>query len=202
MSEDYSKYINSANKKRSDDLIRKKADAIANGKLVDSKPSALRGFKDEIIKSDFHSIASAVISEIIVPKAIDLISNAFESGLHMLFHGDLKGYKSRSSNNGRRDYTVYSNSGNARMVRSEYNTSVDYRDIKVDNLESAKDIVMKLEEIIDGYDEVSIADLYAIANIRHDNPEFDEWGWRYLKKSPIVKSGNYYLIKMPKPAKL
>lgn len=201
MAEDYSKYINSANKRKSDELIKKKAEAIANGRLSDSKPSALRNFKDEIIKSDFQSIASAVIGEIVVPKVIDLILNAFESGLHMLFHGDLKGYRS-NSNNGRHDYTVYSNSGSTRPMNNVYNASVSYRDIRVDDLNDAKEIVMKLEAILDGYGEITISDLYTIAGIHHNNRNFDEWGWRYLRKAPIIKSGNSYLIKMPRPEKL
>lgn len=201
MAEDYSKYINSANKRKSDELIKKKAEAIANGRLADSKPSAFRNFKDEIIKSDFQSIASSVIGEIVIPKVVDLISNAFESGLYMLFHGDLKGYRS-NSNSGRHDYTIYSNSSSTRLTNNVYNASVGYRDIRVDDLNDAKEIVMKLEEILDGYGEITISDLYAIAGIHHNNKSFDEWGWHYLRKAPIIKSGNSYLIKMPRPEKL
>ena len=203
MNKDYRKYIESAKKNDERKLVKEKAEALVNGKLSDSKPSAFRNFKDEVIKSDFSSITSAVISQIIIPKAVDLISNAFESGLYMLFHGDLKGYKSSSnkSNGGRTDYTIFSSNG-ARTVRTDNNSSIKYRDVCVTDLASAESIVMKIEDILDAYGEISVADIYSIANIRYSNDELNYWGWHAIRRTPIVKTGNGYIIKMPKPERL
>lgn len=203
MNNDYRKYIESSKKNDERKLVKEKAEALVNGKLSDSKPSAFRNFKDEVIKSDFSSITSAVISQIIIPKAVDLISNAFESGLYMLFHGDLKGYKSSSnkSNGGRTDYTIFSSNG-VRTVRTDNNSSIQYRDVCVADLASAESIVMRIEDILDAYGEISVADIYSIANIRYNNDELNYWGWRSIRRTPIVKTGNGYIIKMPKPERL
>lgn len=203
MNNDYRKYIESSKKNREKELVKERAEALVNGKLSDSKPSVFRNFKDEVIKSDFSSITSAVVSQIIIPKAVELITNAFESGVYMLFHGDLKGYKSSNAkfNNGKTDYTIFS-SNNAKFVRNDGVGSINYRDVCVPDLESAKAIVMKIEDILDNYSEVSVADVYSISGIRYSNDELNYWGWRSIRKSPIVKTGNGFIIKMPKPERL
>lgn len=203
MNNDYRKYIESSKKNREKELVKERAEALVNGKLSDSKPSVFRNFKDEVIKSDFSSITSAVVSQIIIPKAVELITNAFESGVYMLFHGDLKGYKSSNAkfNNGKTDYTIFS-SNNAKFVRNDGVGSINYRDVCVPDLESAKAIVMKIEDILDNYSEVSVADVYSISGIRYNNNELNYWGWRSIRKSPIIKTGNGFIIKMPKPERL
>lgn len=199
MSQDYSKYASQSNKKRDDELIKKKVDAIVNGKVSDKKPSGFSRMKDEIIKSDLSSISSAVMTEIVIPKMTDLFFNALESGLHMLFYGNLGSSRTTVSQGPKRDYTAYSRNtvSTVRSSSRSSEVSIDYRDVIVTDANEARLLVMNIENILDTHGEVSVADLYAMADIKKYDTIYNNYGWRSMKPRPIIKVRDGWMVKMP-----
>lgn len=199
MSQDYSRYASQSDKKRNNDLIKKKAETIVNGKISDSKVSGFSKIKDEIIKSDLSSISSAVLTEIIIPKMTDLFFNALDSGLHMLFYGNI-GSNRTNSRTPQRDYTAYSRpTATVSSTRTTNGSSVniDYRDVICPDIDQAQKLVMNIENILDQYSEVSVADVYAMAGIKKYDDIYNNYGWRSMKPRPIIKVRDGWMVKMP-----
>lgn len=203
MSQDYSKYASQSDKKRNEDLIKKKVDAIVSGKVSDKKPSNFSRIKDEIIKSDFSSISSAVMSEIIIPKMTDLFFNALDSGLHMLFYGNI-GNRTTTSQGPKRDYTAYSKNtiSTTRTSSRVSGLDIDYRDVILEDVSEAKRLVMNIENVLDTHGELSVADLYAMADIKKYDTIYNNYGWREMKPRPLIKVKDGWLVKMPPLEKL
>ena len=199
MSQDYSKYASQSNKKRDEELIKKKVDAIVSGKVSDKKPSGFSKIKDEIIKSDFSSISSAVMTEIVIPKMIDLFFNALESGLHMLFYGNLGSGRATINQGPKRDYTAYSRNTVSTVKTSSRITesSIDYRDVVLSDINEAKLLVMNIENVLDTHSEISVADLYAMADIKKYDTIYNNYGWRSMKRNPLIRVKDGWMVKMP-----
>lgn len=65
----------------------------------------------------------------------------------------------------------------------------------------ADEVLTRLRQLIDRYEEASVADLYKMLGV---NPEYtdDKWGWDDLDTARVSRSRGGYTLDLPRPEPL
>lgn len=156
---------------------KREIEAVAKGK-ISSHPSGLRWLYKTFIATDIRTVAKDAWEDVIVPGIKATIWNGIGSMLGV----DIR--PSRRRKGDREDYGRYSSEGQSRSRRNrrddddDRNSRYDYRDIIFDTKSEAEDVLDRLIELTEEYDQASIADLFDLAGMSRKSQFTDnKWGW-------------------------
>ena len=74
----------------------------------------------------------------------------------------------------------------------------DYDDIIFDNRGDAEAVLSSMEDVIDQYGVVSIADLFDLAEVSNSNYAMNNYGWTDLRTANVVRVRDGYILKLPR----
>lgn len=180
---------------------RKRTEAVAQGKSGSSTVWYRKLLKTFIV-TDARTVAKDAWDDVIVPG----IKSTIWNGIGSMLGVDIRPSKRRRD---REDYGRYSsdykrsNRSNRRDDDADRDSRFDYRDIIFDSKAEAERVIDKLVELIDEYDQASVADLFDAANMSRNSTFVDNaWGWTNLDDARSRRvSGGYELV-LPKPKSL
>jgi hypothetical protein len=173
----------------------KKVERVANAKT--RKKGEVRKLADAFIAEDIKSVKDYVIQDVLIPAAKKAIVEMFDSGINMLVYGESKP-KNRSRNDSRVSYTKYYERerdyerGTRTRVRG-----YDYDDIILDTRREAEEVLDRMQDLIDTYGMVSVADLYDLVGINGSYTD-NKYGWTRLRDADVQRVRDGYLLKLPK----
>ena len=173
----------------------KKVERVANGKT--RKKGEVRKLADAFIAEDIKSVKDYIIQDVLIPAAKKAIVEMFDSGINMLVYGESKP-KNRDRNNSRVSYTKYYERerdyerGTRTRVRG-----YDYDDIILDTRREAEEVLDRMQDLIDTYGMVSVADLYDLVGINGSYTD-NKYGWTRLRDADVQRVRDGYLLKLPK----
>ena len=200
----------------------KKVERVVEGVVVRRKASLFKRFLKLFGFGDIKGVGEFVLYTILIPAAKDTTSEAFGTGLDRIIHGESRPnshrrssrYSSRDDNyyNYGNRYNTGSSNGSSRRDRDrdrdrdepERNVSRraraahDFDEIIIPSRHEANEVIEQLCEIISKFDDVSVADLYAMLNIHSDFSD-RQWGWTNLRDASVSKVRGGYLLDLPKP---
>lgn len=176
----------------------KKVQKVVRGKVKTKKKKT--SLKDIFISEDAANVKSYVFMDVLVPAVKKAISDIVRDGIDMILYGEARGRKSSSnasyvsyrsySDRDRREERRYSDS----RVRSAYS----YNDIILENRGEAEDVLTRMDELIDTYGIVSVADMYDLVGISGNYTD-NKYGWTNLRNAEPVRVRDGYMLKLPKP---
>lgn len=173
----------------------KKVQQVAAGKP--RRKNEVRKLADAFITEDVHSVKDYIIQEVLLPAAKKAISEMVSSGIDMLLYGEAKS-KNRSRNESRVSYTKYYererdyDRGTRTRARG-----YDYDDIILDTRREAEEVLDRMQDLIDNYGMVSVADLYDLVGINGSYTD-NKYGWTHLRSADVQRVRDGYLLKLPK----
>ncbi len=173
----------------------KKVERVATGKT--RKKNEVRKFADAFISEDVHSVKEYIIQEVLIPSVKKAIVEMFDSGINMLMYGETKS-KNRDRRDSRVSYTKYYERerdyerGTRTRVRG-----YDYDDIILDTRREAEEVLDRMQDLIDTYGMVSVADLYDLVGINGSYTD-NKYGWTRLRDADVQRVRDGYLLKLPK----
>lgn len=171
---------------------KKKVEKITTGKVKVRKKNELRKLTDVFISEDADDVKSYIFMDVLVPA----IKKAVFDTVEMLLYGNDKSRKTSSASRiSYRDY--YEKDKNRRNGDNRYRTGYSYDDIVLDNRGEAEEILDRMDELIDTYGLVSVADFYDLAGITSAYTD-NKYGWTNLRNASVVKVRDGYMIKLPK----
>lgn len=199
-----SDYKSNSNKSKEESaknqLTEKRAEKVVTGKVISKKKSGIKKITDEFISEDAKNIKSYVFGEVLIPAIKKAISDIVTDGIDMILYGESRGGSRRSSAD-RVSYRNYSSySGGSYRRESEPRTtyqSYDYNDIILDSRGEAEDVLARMDELIDSYGLVRVADLYDLVGITGNYTD-NKYGWTNIRNAQIVRVREGYMIKMPR----
>lgn len=176
-------------------LVSKKVEQIATGKA--RKKTEARKLADNFIAEDMHSVKEYILQEVLIPTAKKVISEVVTNSIDMLLYGEVKS-KKRSQNDSRISYTKYYERERdyERGVRTR-TRGYDYDDIILDTRREAEEVLDRMQDLIDSYDVVSVADLYDLVGITGSYTD-NKYGWTQLRNADVQRVRDGYLLKLPK----
>lgn len=176
----------------------KKVQKVVRGKVKTKKKKT--SLKDVFISEDAANVKSYVFMDVLVPAVKKAISDIVRDGIDMILYGEARSRKSSSnasyvsyrsySDRDRREERRYSDS----RVRSAYS----YDDIILETRGEAEDVLTRMDELIDTYGIVSVADMYDLVGISGNYTD-NKYGWTNLRNAEPVHVRDGYMLKLPKP---
>lgn len=181
-------------------LEEKKIEKVVTGVVKTKKKSKFEGIMSNFISEDAKSVKSYVFGEVLIPAIKKAISDIVTDGIDIILYGESRGRnKNRPSN-----YVSYSSYSNDRRDRTRMNErqaimagSYSYNDIILSSRGEAEDVLARMDELIETYGLVRVADLYDLVGITGNYTD-NKYGWMNIRNAEIVRVRDGYMIKMPR----
>ena len=167
---------------------------------VKVKKKSEKGKLSEIfIAEDMSNVGKYVFMEVLVPAVKKAVSDIVRDGIDMILYGSTGrtkksgnsvSYVSYNKMSDRRDDRRYSDT----RVRNSYN----YNDIEFASRGEAEEVLTQMENIIENYTMVSVADFYDLVGESHNYTD-QKYGWMSLRSAKVARTRDGgYVIELPK----
>lgn len=176
---------------------------VTSDDVVVQKKSLGRKAKDLFIEADFKGVIHYVAVDVLLPAARNMIVDASTKGIERMMYGEsVRRGRSIHSGGPRITYNnpVSRGFGEPRFAprvdrnpRGQRKTADDYI---ISSREEAELVLERMNDIIDNYDVVSVADLCELVGLPASHTD-NKWGWGYLGNVPIRQIREGYLIDLP-----
>ena len=190
-------------KEEKQSVEERKVEKIVKGKVKTRKKGEIRKLADSFISEDIGNIKTYVINEVLIPTIKNTIWDAFTNSLDMiLFKGNNHSKKRSNYNVPYVSYRSYSDKKDDRYSVSEprgKTTRFDLDDIIFETRGEAEAVRMQMNEIIDVYDAVSVADLYDMVDLTAPFTG-NKYGWTNIRNAEVVRVREGYILKLPRPS--
>lgn len=205
-----------SNSKRPERRVKdepKKVERVATGEVIRRKTPLSRRVSRNLIGGDAQSVWGYVFGEVLIPAARDMVADAVTGGVERLVFGEStpvgRSRRARSASYGHVPYNRYS-SPTGRNSRSDEprrelsrraRATHSFDEIIMRNRVEAEEVLDKLDDLTDRYDNASVADLYELVGISGNYTD-DRWGWTDLSGASVSRVRDGYLLNLPKPEPL
>lgn len=191
-------YKSNSHKSRAEEMERteeKKLEKVISGTAKVKKPSPVSKF----ISEDIANVKTYILSDVLIPAAKKLVSDIVKDGIEMILYGTA-GQRKRT-NGLRADYVSYDRFSDRRDNRdlgsSRRSSSYRYDEIVLDSRGDAEEVLDKMDEIIDAYGMVSVADLYEIVGMKSEHTD-NKYGWTNIRNAEPTRTRDGYVLNLPK----
>ena len=179
---------------------KKKVEKVIAG-TAKRKPDPARKFTSLFAPGDMSSIKEYIVMDIVVPAVKKMVSEVVRNGIDMLMWGESGRSKNYNGSSDKVSYRSYygSNDNNRNSNSSTRTRSVfDYDNIVIPTRQEAEEVIRKMDEIIEVYQTVSVADLYDLCGITDHNYMNAKYGWMNIRTAEAVRVHNGYILKLPR----
>ena len=177
---------------------KKKVEKVVKGAVKTRKKSGVSKLKDTFISEDVSNVKSYILMDVLIPAAKKAISDIVRDGIDMILYGDThRGHSSSSASYvSYRSYSDRDRRDN-RYESSRSRTIYEPDDIILESRVEAEEVLERMNELLDNYGIVSVADLYDLVGKSCDYTA-NRYGWTNIRNAEPVRVRDGYLLKMPK----
>lgn len=199
MNEEYKPNSHKFKEKQEAELSeRKKLDKVVKGKVTTIPRSKSSKIADIFISEDIANVKSYILMDVLVPAVKKAISDIVREGIDMILYGG-SGRGKSTVNASYVQYTSYSDKDNRSSgYVSNPSSRYDLDDIVFEHRREAEEVIARMDELIDVYKVVSVADLYDLIGKTCDYTG-NKYGWTNIRNAEPVRVRNGYALKLPKP---
>lgn len=169
----------------------KKIEKVVNGKVKKKKKTR---FADIFTSDDINNVKSYVIDDVLLPAVKRAINDVVSEGIHMLLYGE-KSNKSRTPGS-RVSYRSYYDNPDSKTSNNR-SMVYNYDDIVLESRAEAEDVLSRMDEIIDQYGIISVADFYDLVGVSSSYTD-NKYGWVDIRNANIIRTRDGYKIKLPR----
>ena len=175
---------------------KKKVEKAIQGTAKVKKSNELRKITDIFISEDIANVKSYIVMDVLIPTIKKAVSDIIKNGIDMILYGSVSPTRSNSTAN-RISYSKYYDDNRNTVRDSRAKSGFRSDDIIFDNRGEAEIVLSRMDELIDTYGIVTIADLYDLAGVTGDYTT-NNYGWTNIRNAEVVRVRDGYIIKMPK----
>ena len=177
--------------------VEKRAEKVVRGK-VKTRSNPGRKFTDIFISEDAANVKNYIIMDVIVPsikKAVyDLIVGTIDMSL---YGGRGNGKRPTADKISYRDYNNVSRRDDRSYGSTRTTSGYSYDDVVVETRGEAESVLQRMDEIMEEYEQVRVADLYDLVGISGDYTD-NKYGWTNIRNARVVRTRDGYKIEMPR----
>lgn len=170
----------------------KKNEKVVKGSVATRKKSLMQRFMSLIIPEDVESVRTYILEDVVVPTVKDAILDATKAILGINGRSTDRGVRRASKVSYGRYYD-----DDRRDYRRPASSGYSYDDVLLDNRGDAESVLRRMEEAINSYGIVSVADFYDFVGITGDYTD-NKYGWTDIHSARVVRDGDKYTIRLPK----
>lgn len=177
----------------------KRVEKVIKGKAK-VKKNEMRKLSDVFISEDVGNVKNYILMDVIVPSVKKALYDLVVGALDMTLYGGRGGGGGKRPTADKVSYRDYN--GVSRRDERSYNTTrtasgYSYDDIIVDTRGEAEAVIMRMDEIMEEYEQVRVADLYDLVGISGNYTD-NNYGWTNIRNAEVVRVRDGYKIKMPR----
>lgn len=192
-------YAGNSNKQKEEAKKEKVIKQVAKGKVQTRKETKLGSLISKFIVSDLRTVSEYVVKDILIPSAKRTLGDMLNNGIDMMLYGEVKP-KRRSTSSSRVSYASYYDRDD-RTIRRDSNIGrarTSSHDVLLETRVEAEEVLNTLDDLIDQYGVVSVADLYDLVGLTSTNYTDNKYGWTDLRHAEVRRDRDGYLLRMPK----
>lgn len=176
----------------------KKVEKIVSGSVKSRKKSEIQKFANVFIQEDAQKVKSYILMDVLVPALKKAISDVVTNGIDMVLYGE-NGRMKKDGAASKVSYRSYYEKRDSRREGGLNRTKsgYDYDDIILDNRGEAEEVLFRMDELIDTYGIVSVADFYDLVGITGNYTD-NKYGWTDVRTASVVRVRDGYMIKLPR----
>lgn len=192
---------NSHKSKELTPVPEKKVEKIVNGTVKSRKKNGIDRLKDNFISEDAANIKTYVVMDVLIPAVKKAICDIVKNGVDMILYGE-----SGRSNRRPSEYVSYDrrylDRGDYRFYKEDRaRIGYSYDDIILETRGEAEDVLARMDELIELYGMVSVADLYDLVGITGNYTD-NKYGWTNIRNAEPVHVRDGYMLRLPKVTSL
>lgn len=194
-------YASNSHKSREKKVERpEKFEKAIQGTAKTRKKSEVRKFADIFLAEDISNVKSYIVADVVIPALKKGLSDIVTNGIDMLLYGE---NGRRSSNNNsvvhKVSYSKYYDRDKPRQLSgtSRRQNGYNYDDVVVDTRGEAETIISTMEDAIEQYGMLSVADMYDLVGITANHTDY-KYGWTDISSAEAIRIRDGYVIKMPR----
>lgn len=177
---------------------------VTRGAVTVKRKSELSKLTGAFIRMDIHDVVDCLITDIVVPAIVNLVEDVFVNGTRLILRGETA-HNDRRSRADKVSYRKYyddrdrdkDRDGDRDRAHSVY----DYDRINFASRADAEAVLNRMQEAIEEYGQVPIADLYEFAGVRSEHTTY-KYGWTSIKSADVERRRDGYYLKLPTPRSL
>lgn len=178
-------------------LPQRRTDKVVTGDVKQRKKTGLSKAANTFLPGDVDSVKSYILMDVLVPSIKRAISDIVCNGINMLL-----GEPNRSKNNSVGAKVSYRQYYQDRDDRRDYarprsQAQYSYDDIIFDDRGDAEAVLERMEELLERFDVVSVADLFDMAGISCNYTD-NKYGWTDLRSAHVERVRDGYIINLPR----
>lgn len=172
-----------------------KVEKVVSGTVKTKKKTGLNKMANVFISEDAGNVKSYILMDVLVPAVKKAISDIVTNGIEMMLYGETG--RKKNSNSSRISYRDYYKDDRRSRDRVVSRSSYDYDDIILETRGEAEDVLSRMDEIMDTYGIVSVADFYDLVGVTGSFTD-NKYGWTNIRSANVLRTRDGYMIKLPK----
>ncbi len=181
-------------------MPEKRTEKVVTGNVKQRKKSGLAKAGSIFVPGDVDSVKSYILMDVLVPSIKRAISDIVCNGINMLLGEPNRGkpgtpgakvaYRQYYRSDDRQDYA-------RPRAQAQYN----YDDIIFETRGDAEEVLYRMEELLERFEVVSVADLFDMAGISCNYTD-NKYGWTDLRNARVERVRDGYIINLPRATTL
>lgn len=181
---------------------KKQVAKVTKGMVRRKKKNEVSKLGGMFISEDASKVKSYILMDVLVPTIKKAISDIVTNGVDMILYGEVGQSKKRTyaSTVSYRDY--YDNRGISASrfddpPRARTRTGYSFDDIILETRGEAEEVLSSMDELIETYGSVSVADMYDLVGISCEYTD-NKYGWKNIRTAEPVRVRDGYMLKLPR----
>ncbi|MPM64628.1 hypothetical protein SDC9_111515 [bioreactor metagenome] len=183
-----------------------KVGKVIKGKAKIKKKSEISKIASTMIVGEVQNIKEYIIYDVIIPVITDTIGQIVQGSIDILFRGEVRSnkYGGRSSNGVTKvSYSsIFDDRRDDRRRDDRRTNYVAFDDVTFESKADAMEVLDRMDEIVDQYKVVRVADLFEMAGYSGNGSTDHNYGWTSTASATVDRNrhGEWYIkIQRPSP---
>lgn len=181
---------------------KKQITKVTKGVVKTKKKNEMSKLGGMFISEDASKVKSYILMDVLVPTIKKAIHDIVTNGADMILYGEVGQSKKRTyaSTVSYRDYYDNGGRGASRFddpPRARTRAGYSFDDIILETRGEAEEVLLSMDELIETYGSVSVADMYDLVGISCEYTD-NKYGWKNIRTAEPVHVRGGYMLKLPR----
>lgn len=191
-------YTPNSHKFKAEIAEKKKVEKVVKGKVGTRKKTGVRKLTDIFVSEDAANVKSYILMDVLIPSVKKAVSDIVTNGIDMILYGE-SGRTKKTSPSSKISYRSYYERDDERYRESrKAKTGYSYDEIVLETRGEAEEVLTRMDELIETYGMVSVADLYDLVGITCNYTD-NKYGWTSVRNAEPVRIRDGYMLKLSRP---
>lgn len=185
--------------------VEKDIKPVVEAPVIHKKPTFIQKMKDVFVGGEFKTVAASITAEVLLPAIRDTIVNVTTKGVERMIYGNNPPPNRPLSGLGSTSRILYNNPGGRYSPRPQGFMPGESRHVRpqgamgdyiLDSSADAEAVLAQMQDIIDTWQCVSLADFHALLDLPSSYTD-QNWGWTSLRFFDIQQTRDGWLLRLP-----